>query len=356
MKRWTVTEANEWYQQQPWIVGCDFLPSTAINQLEMWQGETYDPVTIDRELGWGERLGFNTLRVYLHDLVWSGDRDGFIERMDDFLGIADRHGMRALLVLFDDCHRPDPEPGPQPLPVAGVHNSGWKHSPGQRLVLQYHDGTVAEQEKIRLEEYVKGVLARFAHDERILMWDVYNEPGQSGNGDKTHELLKTAWQWARAAGPSQPLTACLDGSVGALNIALNREQSDVITFHCYDRESLEKTIVQHKGDFGGRPIICTEYMARELGTTFQYSLPIFKKHQVGCLNWGLVAGKSQTHWNWQTVNRLEDLTAKGDVLRPSDPTPEPSLWFHDILRIDGTPFDQQEIDFIKGITGAAQSL
>lgn len=350
MSRWSVDKGREWYRAQPWLVGCNFIPSTAINQLEMWQAETYDPVTIDRELGWAETLGFNTLRVYLHDLVWAADQEGFTERIDDFLGIAKRYGMRVVLVLFDDCHRPDPQLGTQPLPVAAVHNSGWKHSPGQKVVLQFHDGTVSEREKARLAEYVKGVLTRFADDERILLWDVYNEPGQGGNGDRTNELLQMTWQWAHEVGPSQPLTATLDGSVGDRNIALNQAQSDVITFHCYHGESLENTIARHQDSHLGRPVICTEYMARELGTTFQHSLPIFKTRQVGCLNWGLVAGKSQTHWNWQTVKQLEELKANGAVLGPNDPIPEPPLWFHDIFRIDGTPYDQKEIDFIRSTT------
>lgn len=350
MSRWTEDKAREWYRAQPWLVGCNFIPSTAINQLEMWQAGTYDPSTIEKELGWAESLGFNVLRVYLHDRVWSDDRRGFSERIDHFLGIAQCHGMRVLLALFDDCHRPDPQSGAQPLPVSGVHNSGWKHSPGQRVTLQFHDGTVSEMERTRLAEYVQGVLDRFANDERILMWDVYNEPGQSGNGDKSYELLQLAWQWAHHVRPSQPLTACLDGSVGDQNIARNRGQSDVITFHCYDGKSLEKMILEHQASHTGRPVICTEYMARELGTTFQHSLPIFKKHTVGCINWGLVAGKSQTHFNWKTVEELERLQAEGAVLRPGDPIPEPARWFHDIFRTDGTPFDQNEIDFIRGIT------
>ena len=347
MTRWTVEQANTWYEAQSWLVGCNFLPSSAINQLEMWQAETYDRDTIDRELGWAEALGFNTLRVYLHDLVWGADRYGFADRIDDFLGIAERHSQRVLLVLFDDCHRPDPELGSQPLPVLGVHNSGWKQSPGQKLALQFHDGTVSEKERMRLRDFVNGVLSRFADDTRVLMWDVYNEPG---NSDKTNELLHAIWQWAREVGPSQPLTSCLEGSVGEKNIAINAAQSDVITFHCYNGQSLEKTIIQHKGAHSGLPVVCTEYMAREHGTTFQHSLPIFREHHVGCCSWGLVAGKSQTHFNWKTVDRLEELRQQDSLLHPGDSIPEPSLWFHDIFRVDGTPFDQKEVEFIKSIT------
>ena len=349
MNPWTVDRANDWYQKHGWLVGCNFIPSTAVNQLEMWQAETYDPETIDRELGWAESLGFNTLRVFLHDLVWSADQEGFFVRVDHFLGLAARHSMKTMLVFFDDCHRPDPEPGPQPLPVARVHNSGWKQSPGRKLVQQFYANTVPQVEKSRIAEYVRSVLTRFAGDDRILMWDLYNEPGAENNGDRTNVLLKEVWRWAREVGPSQPLTACLNGSVGNGNITVNAECSDVITFHCYDSALLENILVQERNNHSGRPVICTEYMARELGTTFQYSLPIFRKYRTGCYNWGLVAGKTQTHWNWRSIKNLESLKSQADFLTPGDPIPEPSLWFHDIFRTDGTPFDQREIDFIKAI-------
>ena len=345
MTRWSVEQAQQWYAKQPWLVGCNFLPSTAVNQLEMFQAETYDPATIDKELGWAQDLGFNTMRVYLHDLLWEADRDGFIERLDDFLGIADARGMKMLLVLFDDCHRPDPVAGPQPLPIRGVHNCGWAQSPGHKLVEQFHDGTVSEAERTRLQEFVTGVLTRFKDDERVLMWDLYNEPG-----GKANPLLTAAWGWAREVGPSQPITACLEGAGGEDCIVTNAANSDVITFHCYDGPLLEKIIVAHQEKFEGRPIICSEYMARERGTTFQHSMPILKDHGVGAYNWGFVVGKSQTHFNWQTVLSLEELRDQGAFLQPGEAIPEPELWFHDILRTDGTPFSQDEVDFIKSIT------
>ncbi len=346
MSKWTVEKARQWCRARPWIVGCNFIPSSAINQLEMWQEESYDPRTIDRELGWAGSLGFNAVRVYLHDLVWAADRDGFAKRIDDFLGIANRHGMSVLLVLFDDCHRPDPQLGKQPLPVPGVHNSGWKHSPGKNIVRKFHDGTATPSEKARLADYVQGVLTRFAQDDRVLMWDIYNEPGQSGNADDSNALLQLAWQWAYEARPSQPLTACVEGSIGEQNLALNLSRSDIITFHCYEGEALEEMMLRHLEGHSGRPVICTEYMARELGTTFKLSLPLFRNHRVGCFNWGLVAGKSQTHFNWQTVDGMERLKAVGAALEPGEPIPEPELWFHDIFRIDGTPFDPNETAFI----------
>lgn len=351
MKRWTVARAREWQADQNWTVGCNFLPSSAINQLEMFQTGTFDPATIERELGWAARLGFNAVRVYLHDLLWASDPGGFLARVDRFLAIAAARGLKTLLTLFDDCHRPDPRPGPQPMPVPGAHNSGWMQSPGRRIVLQFHEGTVRAADRERLAEYLRGVLGRFGGDDRVWMWDLYNEPGQGEKGDASFELLQWTWRRAREIPVCQPLTSCLEGSVGARNMALNAAESDVLTFHCYLGAQLEPTILRRRAEAGGRPVVCTEYMARELGTTFQFSLPLFRKYRVDGFNWGLVAGRSQTHFNWKTAADIDERRARGEALQPGAPIPEPPLWFHDIFRTDGSPFDPAETEFIRRILG-----
>lgn len=347
LKRWSIARAVEWHSKLEWIVGCNFLPSSAVNQLEMWQESSYDPETIDRELSWAEELGFNCVRVYLHDLLWLQDREGFCSRIDHFLGMCLNRRLSVILVLFDDCHRPEPKLGKQPLPVYGVHNSGWVHSPGQKVVESFFDGTVSIVEEERLKDFVVGVLTRFSRDRRILMWDVYNEPGQSGNGNKTTNLLRLVWDWAQSVRPAQPMTSCLEGSIGLANVTLNSERSDIITFHLYQGATLDKTIFKYKKTFLGRPILCTEFMAREFGTTFLRSLPIFKRQQVGCISWGLVAGKSQTHFNWDTVTKLDRLREAGIFLNEGDPIPEPDVWFHDIFRTDGSAYDPTEVAFIR---------
>lgn len=327
-KRWSRDRANEWYDNQPWLVGVNFLPSTAINQLEMWQEESFDPETIDRELGWAADFGVNTVRVYLHDLAWEADPEGFLDRMDQFLSIAASHGIRPNFVFFDDCWNPTAKMGPQPDPKPGVHNSGWVQSP----VAAEKDNP---QNWDRLEEYVTSVVSHFSDDDRVLYWDVYNEPGNNGREEKSLPLLKKAFLWVRSAEPSQPVTAGLwnwSSGFETLN-AYQMAHSDIITFHEYhDLDEMERSI--HAMQVMGRPVICTEWMARTLNSRVETHLPLLKKENVGAISWGLVSGKSNTIYPWGS----------------EEGSTEPDLWFHDLLRQDGTPYKPEEIAVFKKLT------
>jgi hypothetical protein len=322
--RWSRKKAWNWYEGQPWIVGCNFTPSTAGNQIELLQEESFDIKTIRRELSWASDLRLNTIRVYLHDLVWLADLDGFKARMNLLLDAASRFGIHPIFVIFDDCWNQSPSLGKQPTPKPGVHNSIWVQSPGSRIVTD-------PSKWRRLEDYVRDVISSFRSDERILLWDLYNEPGNNNLGETSLGLLKSAFKWAREARPTQPLSV----GVWYNNPTLNEYQlsaSDVITFHNYkDLTSLENNIEDLKAY--GRPLICTEYMARTMGSRFETHLPVFRRERVGCINWGLVSGRTQTIYPWSSP----------------EGSPEPREWFHDILRRDGTPFDSGEVSLIKKI-------
>ena len=345
MSTWSVDAANDWNRDQGCLVGCNFLPRSSINQLEMFQEETFDLDTIRRELGWAKNLGFKTLRVYLHDLLWK-EKEGFISRFNIFLDACDEKYIKPMIVLFDDCHYPFPNLGQQPLPVRGVHNSGWKQSPGHEIVNEISQTSTSEHLP-RLKKFIQEVLDLYKEDSRILMWDIYNEPGQFGIGERSISLLENTWEWAHEVRPMQPFTSCVDGAIGESIIALNKKKSDIITFHTYEADKLEPTIRELSKI--GRPLMCTEYMAREYGTTFEFSLPIFKKNNISCFNWGLVAGKSQTNFGWETILPLNELKDRGEFIFEGDRLPEPDLWFHDILRMDGSAFNADETSFIKKI-------
>jgi len=346
--RWSAAEANAWYAHQPWLIGSNYVPRSAINQLEMWQPATFNPAEIDQELGWAEAMGMNTLRVFLHDLLWQEDSTGFRERIAQFLTIAARHHIRPLFVLFDSCWDPLPHLGPQHAPTVGVHNSGWVQSPGARSLADSSDIP-------RLKAYVQGVIGAFAHDPRILAWDVWNEPGADnvGSYDKQElpdkiarvtALLPQVFEWAREAKPAQPLTSgiwAVDTARDASHLGelqrIQLRESDVITFHNYSWPEYFRREVTWLKTYH-RPVICTEFMARAVGSTFDGILPIAKKERVGVINWGFVAGKTQTYLPW-------------DSWRHPYVHEQPPVWFHDVLRPDGTPYREAEVRLIRRLTG-----
>ena len=183
--RWSEDEAWAWYGKVGPIVGCNYLPRSAVNVTEMWQKETFDPETIDEELGWAEKAGYNSLRVFLQYLVWKHDPEGLKQRIDQFLAISERHGIRVMLVPFCDCSFAGREPylGKQDEPVPGMHNSGWVPIPGLERVVDRATWP-------GLERYIKDLVGRFGSDRRVLIWDLYNEPGNSRMGEIEFELLR----------------------------------------------------------------------------------------------------------------------------------------------------------------------
>ena len=327
--KWPAQKAQQWYTQQGWLRGCNFQPSTAINQLEMFQAETFDTATINRELGWAAELGFNVMRVYLHHLLWTGDKDGFKKRLNTYLDISTKHRIKTLFVFFDDCWNDTAWLGTQPAPKPGVHNSGWVRDPGTMIY------TNPDTIKV-LEAYVKDVMTTFKNDKRILLWDLYNEPGNNSQFEKSFPLLRNVFEWARSVAPSQPLSVGVwnnDREFQNLN-KFQLENSDIITYHNYNYVDHHRNAIDTLRSFG-RPLICTEYMARRNGSIFQVVMPMLKEQNVGAINWGFVAGKTNTIYAW-------DMPMPGGR--------EPLLWFHDIYRRDKTPFSKYEIDFIKKIS------
>jgi hypothetical protein len=343
-RRWSLERVRSWWREGAWPVGCNFIPSTAVNQLEMWQAATFDPETSERELGWARGLGFNAIRVYLHDLAWEQERDGFLERIDRFLAIAASRDQRVMFVLFDDVWNPEPRPGPQPEPHPGRHNAGWVAGPGLGALEAYESDPSV---RARLEAYVKGVVGAFADDPRVWVWDVYNEPGGYPNpgadpvGPRCLPLLRDVFGWARSTSPMQPLTSGLwwtplkpvDPAIHAVQLA----ESDVLSFHHYGPPDDLIGLCDRIAAKSDRPLVCTEYLARQLQSKFETHLPIFRERDIGAICWGLVAGRTQTIYPWWSWFDKE-------------PKPEPEVWFHDIFRPDGTPWSAVEVDAIRRST------
>jgi len=326
--RWTIDKVNAYCAQFPWGYGANFSPSNAINQLEMWQEDTFSPDLIDKELGYAERIGMTLMRVYLHDLAYLAAPVGFLKRVETYLAIAQKHKIRTLLTIFDDCWNDNPKIGTQPAPKPFTHNSGWVRSPGNAP-------TENTLEWPRLEQYVKALIKHFSNDPRIFGWDIYNEPGNSERLNKSFPFLKVAFSWAREAGNTQPLTCGLWHNLKEfeeLN-AFMAEESDVLSYHCYTgmKEFLER-MAEMKALAQGRRIICTEYLARP-NNTFQEMLPIFKREGIDAINWGLVSGKTQTIYPWGWTEE------KG----------KPERYHHDVFNTDGTLLHPEEDKVFKDL-------
>lgn len=327
--RWTAEKANDWYAKQGWLVGCNYIPASAINQLEMWQSDTFDPAQIDKELGWAENIGFNFLRVFLHDVAWQSDPNGFKNRIRQFLTICEKHKIKVMFVFFDDCWYGNPKPGKQQEPTPGFHNSYWLQSPAFAIK---KDSSLWKP----LEEYVKDILYTYSEDKRIILWDLYNEPGNNDFYNESLPLVKKITKWFREINPSQPMTI----GVWQLGNPQYREitnyqlaNSDVISYHNYgDLESMKKDVDNYQSF--GRPVVCSEYLARGFKNNFATHLPLMKKHNVAAVNWGFVMGKTQTVYPWNAP-------LKGPI---------PEKWHHDIFWPDGRPFNTQEIRLIKSLT------
>ena len=357
--RWSEERAWQWHNENGWMVGTNFNPSTSINQLEFWQEDTYDPETIERELEWSAELGMNMHRVYLHNLLWDQDSIGFLERVDNYLNISESKNIKTLFVLLDDVWHPVPKLGKQPEPIPFVHNSGWVQAPGSEIL-----GDSSRHDE--LKNYVKGVISHFADDKRVVGWDLYNEPDNVASSDPENlvnninfrglnrgpevkekhiyslSLLKKIFMWAREVNPSQPLTVGLWKDSETWNdidnlSAIDRfaiSNSDVISFHAYG--DLEETMkkIEDLEQFN-RPLLCTEYLARGEQNTFQIMLPLFKEKEIAAVNWGFVAGKTNTAFPWSSWQ------VEFDSL--------PKIWHHDIYLPDKTPYDEKEIAFLKNI-------
>ena len=338
-ERWSEEKANEWYASQPWPVGCVYMPSYGGTPVEIWGKEYFKPEVVDSELALAEDLGFNAIRLFLCDVVWQEDPKGFMERLEETVRLADKHGMRILMTFFTNGGTiKNPYTGPQPQPVPGVHNSVWMSSPGKDVVNNPEKWPV-------IERYLKQVMKRYRNDPRILAWCLYNEPEHT-DGFNTLSFIKEVYRWAREVNPSQPLTSpmCALPDARSYNKPISDficANSDIISFHCYDDIDRTRQFVDYALQFG-RPVLCSEWMARTRGSDYPSILPLFKEKKIGSFSYGLVNGKQQCQYPW---NKMVDG-------KPVPFTEEPELWFHDLFRPDHSPYDAEEIRFIKEYLGA----
>jgi hypothetical protein len=334
MERWSTARAWEWYEKVTPIRGCNYLPRSAVNSTEMWQADTFDPKTIDQEFAWAKTLGYNSVRVFLQFIVWQQEPAAFKRRFAEFLKLAHRHRITVMPILFDDCAFAgrEPYPGKQDDPVPGVHNSGWVPSPGLKRVVDRSGWP-------ELERYVKDMVGTFAKDRRVLVWDLYNEPGNSGMDTKSRPLMEACFAWARVVSPTQPLTVAPWADFNSPFSRRMMELSDVVSLHAYDEpESVRNKLALCAGY--QCPMLCTEWLRRQVGNSFASVAPLFAERKVGWYHWGLVAGRTQTYMPWGS--------------KPGDPVPK--VWQHDVLHPDGRPYDPEEVVLLRASAAKAKPV
>lgn len=325
-KVWSVKKANSWGEKNPWYCGVNYIPANAINYTAMWDKTNFSPDVIEKEMQLMQSLGMNCARVVMQYVVYEDDPAYFLRTLDKFLSICDKYGVKVMPIFFDDCAfgaNTDPVVGQQPEPLEGWYAWAWSPSPGYSMVID-------ERTHGKLEKYVKDVMTRFKDDDRIFVWDLYNEPTNTTMPERSWPLLKKVFRWAREVNPKQPITSGIWNGNKELTEFL-ATNSDIITFHCYAPKADTKKMMDQCLSYG-RPVICTEWMNRVAKSTIDPLMPMFAENNVGCMMWGLVNGKTQTHLCWG--HRPEHLPYTGP-------------WQHDIYKGDFTPYDAKEIALIK---------
>ncbi len=325
-RRWSEDRIWAWWKDIGVIRGVNYIPRNCVNSTEMWMEDTFDTDIIDQELAWAKSLGYTALRITLQQVVWQYDPEGFIERLDTFLGLAANHGLAVVPVLFDDLNRAgrDPDYGSQPEPIPHLHNAHWVPNPGPSRVRDMSQWPA-------LERYVRAVIEAFKRDERIMYWDLYNTAGNDGLWEQTLPLMDQVFNWVRDIDPRQPLAVPAWKEFGSAMAARKLERSDVVTFHSFENADLLDAKIQWLQRYD-RPVILSDWLMRQRENTFETILPILATRGVGWFNRGLVKGRTQT-WIQEDDYRDQD---------------HPDLWQHDVLEEDGNAYREEEKELIRG--------
>ena len=352
MARWSSEKAWEWYNSKPWIRGCNFMGSDCANRIDQWQEYGFEEklVTAEREFALMESIGYNSIRVIIEYEVWEKQHDGFMDRLDRYMDAAWRHGISTMIVLSNECSVRGPEFVP-----ATFGEQFWEpgYHGGKDFKVWYQHGNdnrynILDNPEVAPKYYdmVRELMTKYKNDERVIVWNLMNEPG-NGRGTKSLPHLKKFFEIGWEIDPIQPL--CADVWRGMKNGRPTTEMecfaldnSDVISYHSYSTYYNNVLIIKQLEKYN-RPIFNTEWLSRVNGNTIQAMLPLFLLKKIGCYQWGFVAGKYQTYEPSQGVWRKYE--EKGyDAVKHIDFT----KWQHDLYRPGGRfPYDPAEIEIIK---------
>ena len=354
-ERWTKEKAWEWYNSRPWIRGFNYVPSDCVGWLEMWQ--EYDHAskveTIRRELALAARIGFNAVRQFLAFDVWLYQHDSFMANVEEYISIAAENGLGVMLALISDGGVPKKEPvfgevkttrgvhagednaAPE---IPGIFPSERKWEPSMPIVdpkpkfSPVDEPALAEQ----FYRYVDELAEKYAKDERVIFWNVWNEPGNSNRGTLSVPHIRRAFEILRAHDPIQPLAADLwrfpKNNKLTAEETVAAELSDVISYHDYGSLDHSVRVIEFLRGFG-RPMLNTEWLHRVQFNSVYTHLPLYYNNGIGIFNWGLVEGKFHGKEPWENCWRRYAAGEKLDITK----------WQHDLLRANLRPYDPEEI-------------
>lgn len=346
-ERWTAEKANNWAKNRRWTVGFNYVASNCVNRMEQWQAYEHEqkiPV-FEREFALAEEVGFNAIRSVLPLEPWLYEHDGFMRRLDNFLTLANRHGLGVMIVFGNDCCVPKSQWQPAkfgPQPVDWGYHGGVIRSPhagNPEMGYSLLDDPELRQAWTKMVDEIVG---EYAHDERVDIWDIFNEPGNSRRGMTSAGAMADFFDAARKHDPVQPLTAGV-WTVNRTNTLPEIEQlamelSDVISYHDYGSFDHSVGVIERLRKLG-RPLFNTEWLNRTLHNNVATHLPLYYLENVGVYNWGFVAGKSQTYEPWDSLwnNYAKNPAADYDF----------TVWQHDLFRPSLRPYDPHEIETFR---------
>lgn len=359
-KQWSKERIWDWYDKELWLRGCNFMGSDCANRIDQWQELGFEErlKTADRELKLAAETGFNTVRLILEYIIWKEDHDAFMKRLDRYLNTAYKYGIRCMLVFGNDCMLPKDDPnshlhaGEQHFDI-GYHG-GRKRSQHSSLNTEPGYSLLDEPDEVEhIYRWVEEIIDTYKNDPRVVVWDLYNEAGNTRRGELTKPHIKRFFEIARDVAPMQPLTSCVWRMNGDPNQKLADverfalEHSDIISYHNYGDYVTNVKIIANLKRLG-RPILCTEWLGRVQHNTVQEIFPLFFVEKIGCYNWGFVAGKYQTYEPWENIWEAYYSGRRIDY--------DFTKWFHDLYRFNLRPYDPGEIDLIKDLSRRADEL
>ena len=356
MEKWSKERAWEWYNNRPWIRGCNYMSASCANRVDQWQSLHFDKYLkeTEAELKLMRELGYNSVRLILEYVVWEKEHDVFLKNFERYISLCNSYGISCMIVLANDCMPPKtelwkmPSIGEQSYDI-GYHG-GRKHSQhGRHNAPAPHYYLDENDSREKYFEMVREIVSLYKDDARILMWDLFNEPGNSNRRGITMPNLKRMLDEVRKINPSQPLTigAWWCGDDRCFNNEIDQfalESSDIITYHNYGKYEEHIQVIKYLKGLG-RPIMNTEWLARCTGNTVFENFPLFYLENIGCYNWGFVAGKYQTyepyegHWQWYNDDKHADIDF--------------TKWFHDLYRPSHRPYDPRETELISRLCALA---